>query len=840
MLKTRYLNTSLFILCLFFSLNGISQNSLTFKAENQPLNIVLSNVSTSTKVRFAYDDDNLSKIKISISVKEVKVEEFLRQLAMKYPVKFKLIGNTWVVYKDERLALARPKSGIKGDKNFVFPVLRVNPKFQVARLWDISGKVVDSRTGNSLKHAKIHIDEFSTPGTDDYHFFHDEIVNRGKIRMKVRHVGYHDLDTLVFGSDNPDFILSLIPNFKAPDGMEELGYEKFVLGITDNPNIMVVNANMLQYVTAFPHSNSTYNNFHIFLDGVELLGNHHFLKNHSFINSSMSQQITITRRGDFPNSIGLGNNIFEFSGKTAREKVISDVYLTPHDASLFIGVPLGRNVSFSASAKKSFSEYFPSYYFNQLMINEMIIADSVPKRLTADQDIFKTESFDVGAKVSYHPGSRNEVELFYYHLSNKQDRESSFLSEKAVFRNRNDYKNDLLGIRWNTISKSNWKNQFVLSMQQVNDRLNLLNSMYNEVDSDELFSNERTSAEVKSYQLKWQSEKSGRFSTHRFGGAFNYDSTQATVLSSQRLFFSDSLVMGNAGFNGSLFYDALYSPYNWVKISAGIELLYNQKIASYFFSPRLSAHVDIAPRVDLQYNYRQFVKPNYNSLFYSAHFNPFPVQLNSANENQLATSNIHSLLATYNHKGLQLLAGANYSEEKKNILFCNNNSENGNKIEFVTNTINQYAAEVMINYQHGYFTHSAYYIFNHSTIDLETNGYEPLQTPWQNKHQIAFNELVRISGWNASLSAHFYSEMPYLKRIHSEGVEYAMLPESLRLNATVSHLFYLKKSTIEAGVSLTNTFIGASIENLQHFGKFEIISKKRNYIPSFYLKMSIN
>lgn len=93
------------ILTLNFCFVGYSQKRVSYKAENQPLNLVLSKISTLANVRFAFDNDIFSKVTVSVNAKNVTVEEFLLQLGTKYPIAYRLIGSTYVIYKDEKLLL---------------------------------------------------------------------------------------------------------------------------------------------------------------------------------------------------------------------------------------------------------------------------------------------------------------------------------------------------------------------------------------------------------------------------------------------------------------------------------------------------------------------------------------------------------------------------------------------------------------------------------------------------------------------------------------------------------------------------------------------------------------
>jgi hypothetical protein len=286
-------NNDSILICffLFFMLNfcfaGYSQKSLSYKADNQPLNAVLTKVSTLASVRFAFDNDYFSKISVSINVKGVSVEEFLEKLSSKYPIGYRLIGSTWVVYKDEKIAVAKTKPKVEENGKQLEPSpvkSKIEPK--ISRLWDFKGIIIDARTGNRLKYSKIYVDEYTQPETNDQFFFSDEVVGNGEVRAYINHISYYPLDTVFKIIEGEDITIKLIPILK-PGITDDESFSEYPICLHNQINsISVYNRNSVirggKEPTDFANSFqlipgitlSTINN-----NGIEIRGGTHSVNN---------------------------------------------------------------------------------------------------------------------------------------------------------------------------------------------------------------------------------------------------------------------------------------------------------------------------------------------------------------------------------------------------------------------------------------------------------------------------------------------------------------------------------------------------------------------------------
>jgi predicted RNA binding protein with dsRBD fold (UPF0201 family) len=89
---------------LIFSIQGSAQKLISYKATNEPLNAVLAKVATQGNVRFAFDDDYMSRIKVTFDANNIQVEDFLKLISGKYKISYRLIGNSWVLGVKKKLA----------------------------------------------------------------------------------------------------------------------------------------------------------------------------------------------------------------------------------------------------------------------------------------------------------------------------------------------------------------------------------------------------------------------------------------------------------------------------------------------------------------------------------------------------------------------------------------------------------------------------------------------------------------------------------------------------------------------------------------------------------------
>ncbi|HPB05045.1 MAG TPA: hypothetical protein PKX60_02290, partial [Prolixibacteraceae bacterium] len=123
---------------LIFSIQGSAQKLISYKATNEPLNAVLAKVATQGNVRFAFDDDYMSRIKVTFDANNIQVEDFLKLISGKYKISYRLIGNYWVLAGEEKTSVSANQQKKENQPKKIAKVTEKKPA-KVNRLWNFMG-----------------------------------------------------------------------------------------------------------------------------------------------------------------------------------------------------------------------------------------------------------------------------------------------------------------------------------------------------------------------------------------------------------------------------------------------------------------------------------------------------------------------------------------------------------------------------------------------------------------------------------------------------------------------------------------------------------------------------
>jgi hypothetical protein len=164
----------LFFLILPFS-RLFAQQTLVVKANNQPLNKVITALRDQYDIKLSFNDDKLSQYIININRSFISADEALN---------FLLKGLPLILEKDNNVFIISTKKAISSNTRYL-----------------LSGHVVDGKSNESLPFSSIVVNGY--PLTTDLkgNFSYSTVVD-SLFKIQVSYLGYYKLDTVVNAANN--------------------------------------------------------------------------------------------------------------------------------------------------------------------------------------------------------------------------------------------------------------------------------------------------------------------------------------------------------------------------------------------------------------------------------------------------------------------------------------------------------------------------------------------------------------------------------------------------------------------------------------------------------------
>lgn len=844
----------IFVFLIILNVEALSQNAITYRAENQPLNTVFNKISAVSKVRFAFDDDYFSKINVSFSVNNLTVENFLKQLSIRYPVGYKLIGGTWVVYRNEkRIAAVPSKSKVVQLLPVKTPLMTRKITYKKARLWDLIGTVIDAKTGNRLTHCQLFVDEYTNPVTNDLGFFTDEVVSVGDVRFSVRQLGYIPLDTIFKMSDGKEIVLKLDPAWKIESSYIDPYSSVFQIDQTGNHDFIALCPQIQSYIPGvesndFANTLKLLSGFYlsekggsglttrgaspsenlIILDGIPVLNSSHLFGQVSTLNSKFIHQSFISRGGFGVEYGGAGSGIIELSGKSGLGKTVVDFSANLLDANLFVGIPITNKISVSGSVRKSIVDYWPNYYYKNLVVTPISLQLAGDEAQVGIVQNPFNNFLDITMKVTFQPNLWNEIDVIVTNGYDNQKRSFSISSDNNYFMDfQSDRINYGLGVNWKFRSKNLWYNTLVASYSHFNQGEGVRSGFNSDVFKDiEFVHNDKDQNNSSEVLLKWKSEFSKKRFSHQFGAEYNFNSleynfnNQATGLATQA---GDSISLVNNKHQANIFFQSKYKLYDWIELNAGIRALFDLSLLNVSVQPR--AGIDLTPsnRWRFYYRFGRYIQPFYQTQRINTDFNIVPVWLLSTDADQIIKSYHHIAGANFIYRGLSVnIEGYRMNSSDKAVYFAGNSVEDN----LVDKSYKLYAGsgirqgvDATIQFHHSIFHHSVAYSYSDSREKYNgINQSQYYSSLIDYRHRLQLTETATYSGWIASASFKYLAGKPYLLQSSTiEQFNLSPLPGSTQLDFSLVRQFSLKSIKIETGAVLLNVLGTKSIKDIEFF-----------------------
>ncbi len=881
---SKYISFILFFL-LFLSLSGYAQKSITFKSDNRPLNNVLNEIGAANDIRFAFDDDYLSSIKATFNVNKLPVDDFLKLLSRKYPIGYKTIGGTWVLFKEiKQTPVVEPEQVVKRDsiekiEGLLDPELHVAPVFLEPKMYTIWGNVADASTGNRIKYCRLNFSGRQHTSSNFFGYFIAELSSTGTVRFQVNHPGYEALDTTITIVEGKEILLQLTPSFVMFDDSYHHSVETGAVKISDYDNTIILDNKAISYsspkdnndiatqtliVPGLEFENGNNSGFSIRgadpsetqleIDGIRLYNMSHLFGNVSNVNSKYINQLQVNRGGFGANNSNSTSGFISILGNDASQNSFAQVSVNLLDLGVSVRLPVDSMVSISAAIRKSLTDYMPNYYSKNISATQQLKSDGAGNWFLNEPSAIY---FDFNGNLLIRPDSVNEISINIYNGSDNSVRNYSMESDADYFMNfSSDWKSFGSSLQWDFLSNKYWTNSLIASFTKFNQNSYVDAGKYpGSSFKGKSTQNERTNDDAYDVGVKWNSEVSKRKFFHQFGLEYNYNYLDFNYqfiqiqVNQDPIVTADSISGVTQKHLAQAYYQVSYSPFDWFKMRLGMRGIYDVAVNEIIPLPRLG--LEFLPTNDLSfyYNYGSYTQHLYQTQRFGVEMTPSPMWYLSSEKGEYLSSEQHVAGAKYQHSGFLASVEAFQRDQEGKTLFLPsvtsaNGVQNINYNPYIGNGKYQ-GVDVMMQLKHGFFSHSIAYTYSTSTETIEgCNNNDSFNSLKDKLHRLRISEMAGYDGWIASVSWNYSSGNPYFRNTSTlEKFDFGRLRAFSQLDISVVKQFQIKNIKAEAGIvflNLLDTKNEIAFENYRIFEKTADLSVRSNiegisFAPSFFI-----
>lgn len=807
-------------LCMAIALpfKGIAQvQNVTVQTSNASLSSVLNDVSAKYKIRFAFDNDRFSAIKVSINVKDIPFDSFMNLLAKNYGVGNKKVGNSYALFYDEKLVQV-PSSTSK-------PKSKTQPKISVA---SVRGFLFDKQSNQRLRNATICFSSDSLMKTNRMGFFQRKMLTNKQLKVSSTHLACLNSDTTVaFVADmnldlavKPMSLINADPNldqksFKMFDYEESTGFTEINARSNFYEPSLVGNdlSSSLKWLLGFSlfdqiDESLALSETQYTVDGALLLATPSLFGNVGLVNGKMVHQ-AFASRGDADASFGghIGG-LVEVVGKNGGSPEL-DLTLTPIFANVYAGVPLGNKVAASVAIRRSYMDDWNRYWTNNLQA-EKLIGDNA-NATSYDTDLFFQ---DIHAKLSYTPKSNHQIFVSYSGSSADQMFKFKPTTELESLDSIEE-RNHAFAVEWDAQLSDKWSSSLVARSTFLKDDREQFAEILGTSSSVQKTEQEQLHTDLKVYGLDWKNEYEAEHWQHRFGAGFDYSDLDqnfglniyASSLSGSTDFsnqLSEAYIYTQHGvslLNDQLLLKAgLRGQYDITNQSVGllprysVEYLFNKNISAYFRGGRYEQHLRKINRVDLS--------GNRSSLWLLAG--------NDWGETEFSWNNVVGL--RYENNSL-ILNGELYYKYISNRSICwgqslFENGVNAYSYSLYSGERVDFGLDLSAQYLQKMFSHQIKYSFGSKLEQYEgVNGGDSFAAADDRKHKLQLTERFFLKGWTATANWTFATGLPFFNSVGTIAMlDLGRMSNFSQVDLMVTKQFKTPKIVYECGLSALNVF----------------------------------
>jgi ferric enterobactin receptor len=806
-----------------------------------PLSKALKTLQDKYSLKIAYDPLLVQNIVVVLELNDLNVLQSLERLTEGTALTAQQVGSNFVI-------IPRPKMSVEN--------IPVNANVR------LSGKVIDSSTGETLPQASIRVrgtDIATTTNNDGY--FTLLAIPQDTCSLEVRYLGYISQTVYVKDITPPrEFSIRLKSDAQILNEVVVLDEYNQAVHIEDIPGVAVFNPKALNTlpslgeqdmsrtmqlmpgVTATDESSSgmvirgSHSSYNLtLLDGMTIFQQDHFFGSFSIINADIIKDVRVDKGMFDARYGGRASGVIDITTKNGNTvRPAFTMKLNMINAKTTIEIPIAKKWSLFAGARRSFTDVVQSKLFNNLFAiarsyNDQIDFFGVSGREITPQYYF----FDTNTKLSFRPSGRDILSLSFYVSRDKMD-----ISDSTSLGSTNDtfivdsdevtrWGNNGLSLRWGRqwndayytnirISDSkffrryNYQHEIVLDSAQQTYALNIQNSINDfsyAIDNEWKLRN--------SLSVDW-----GLSGTRQETDVHIQDRYMVEPAAPDEIPEDSNVTENTYSWLHSLYGSITFSPVNRLTTSAGARMVYyrNQR-GEVYIEPRLTARYKLTDRLNLKTAYgrsHQFI----TQLFYSSKTG----SISGINENfwilsrpgdvsaPVISSDHISAGATLRSKQFVYDAEVYYKLSQGVIIDEDLNSGN----------TDIYGLDILIQKTSGIHKGWIAYSLAHAT---QTHPYilQGVSAPsWQDqRHELKVVDMLMLGNWSLSSTLIFGSGKPYPKytvRYHrnEDGLinDYDLLldytnqsrqPAYFRIDFAASYSIQLKNAReIEMGLSIHN------------------------------------
>ncbi|MBN2807081.1 MAG: TonB-dependent receptor plug domain-containing protein [Prolixibacteraceae bacterium] len=879
--KQRMYVVMVFWLGLLWGFSVHAQQKLTVVAENMPLNQLLQQVSSENKLRFAFNNDLFSQINATLSLKDIAVSDFFKELHTRYGINSRLIGGTYVFYISDEQRMNKAieismRETIAPDTLIPLPVRKERV---------ISGTVRNAKTREHINFCTLKFNQQLDVMTNEMGYFSLTLPDTGTHRLQIEYLGYHRLDTLL--SDESEMPLNI--RLRPVERIEvlrrsEIRRFRFIADIPEIPDIVVFNPrstievpavesnDLINALTIIPGINylkgpdyglsirggASSDNL-VLIDGIPLIETSHLMGNLSVLNAKYIQQAFVSRGGFGAEYGGRTSGIVDLIGKSGNNDVaVVDFTANLLHANIYVGLPITENSSLSGSFKKSFVDVWPAYLIRNFALEgkSIVSSDGITGVAAVDQTIVNYT--DANLKLSIRPDINKEITLNYFSSYDDQFRNYLFpVAGNYTLENDSRSKTSGYSINYRSQKQLGWMNAFSIGYNHLDSRtLNLYSK--DQLVKDQLlkpFYDEETIA-LSDFRASWKSEIKGRKLTQRFGAEYNanqlnfrYEDREIKITGANN--FNDSIAATAQIQLGNIFYEMRLVPKKWLALRVGARAMYNPSYDYFALQPRYGIELMPFKQLKLHYSGGRYVQHMYLSYRMDAYQNISPIWFIPQNNQQFLNATHHIVGSRLILKNLMFnLEG--YLKHNRDKIFFLGEPAVANGLSYVEyhqqrgEEMNR-GIDVFLQYQTNWFRHLVSYSLSESfeLIDgVNNSAYFPSID--HQLHRLRLTEIINFSGWTATVNWMFSSGMPYLLNSSAYQLpEFSTQPDFIQLDLGLVKEFQFENFHADVGITILNVFNKMNETQVKNFvlpegtstHQVNVTTTATSFSPLFYINL---
>ncbi len=788
-------------LILYFLLNGIScfSQEIDIHVHDVPLNQILIGLRDTYKLEFSFNDQLLSKYNLSINQIWGSPEDAIRSIIKDLPLTYSKQGNIFLILPKTNQAAQ--------EKYFLF------------------GQVTEAKSNEPLPFSQLYVDNRIIV-SDQYGNFSYQSTGDSLFRIKVSHLGYYILDTVVVADINHH--LSLIPSVI---GLREIVIkDRFIdksTHIGNKAGIIKVNQQIAKYLpgsgdnsvftllrlmpgilASSEQSNgliiwgSYEGHSQVLFDGFTIWGLKSFNDDIDAVNPLITKEIEVLKGGYDATYGGRVGGIVNISGKTGSMKKPSfSLNINNVTINGMAEVPLWKNSSIIMSFRQTYYNLYKGkdiYPANNE--NEIVQPDKTKIDYTILPDYYYRD-----ANIRYTTRN-NKGELFYLSFLGGQDRFrysiNPFIDINGLFKinAENNYQYGASAFYGRTWKNGNITN-FTSSWSSLETGVSNIQSIQRKLNVFEQISNDQTYNKIAEYSGRMDNyiklsqshmlESGIGFARNRVGLKADSSGYNQTNLQS-RASRVDGFLQDHINLPGE------------VEIKLGVHADFPSHLGKIYLQPRVSASIKITDHVKFNTAwgiYNQFISKssvvdnqgNYRYIWTSCDNQQIPV-----------LQSVHWVAGgAYHYNSITFSVEGYYKNTDGLTRFINKDQKYKDLI--YSGTGKSYGLDFF--FRKDFRGHSAWISYTLSKTEEKFNYFakdEFQPAPQDQRNELKLALLFNIKPFYLSGNYVFGSGFPLNKgtTLNPEFIN----PDYNRIDVAVNYRFNVGKVSGETGLSLLNLF----------------------------------